>query len=103
MSKGDNWTEEKTGLHELEFIETRRHWFSDKIAHYNDAGVNVLNLVEGSEAIVECPDNSFEAFVVHYAETFIIPATIKKYTIKPSGSSKGKLCATIKAYVRNDN
>lgn len=103
LSKGDNWTEEKTGLHELEFIETRRHWFSDKITHYNDAGVNVLNLVEGSEAIVECPDNSFEAFVVHYAETFIIPATIKKYTIKPSGSSKGKLCATIKAYVRNDN
>jgi mannose-6-phosphate isomerase class I/adenylate kinase family enzyme len=103
VDKGDNWTEEKTGLHELEFIETRRHWFSDKITHYNDAGVNVLNLVEGSEVVVESPENLFQPFIVHYAETFIIPATIKKYTIKPIGRSEGKLCATIKAYVRNDN
>jgi hypothetical protein len=30
MKGGDGWIEEKTGLHELEFIETRRHWFDPK-------------------------------------------------------------------------
>jgi len=35
--------------------------------------VNVLNLVEGEEAIVESPTGGFEPFVIHYAETFIVP------------------------------
>ena len=40
-------------------------------------------------------------FVVHYAETFIIPAAIKEYTIKPYGESEGMECGTIKAFVRH--
>ena len=27
-ARGDGWREERTGLHEREFIETRRHWFT---------------------------------------------------------------------------
>lgn len=92
--------EERTGLHEREFIETRRHWFTKKVEHDTHDGVNVLNLVEGEEAIVESPDGSFEPFVVHYAETFIIPAAVGRYTIAPHGPSVGKKLATIKAYVR---
>ncbi|WP_102398793.1 class I mannose-6-phosphate isomerase [Haloimpatiens massiliensis] len=92
--------EEKTGLHELEFIETRRFWFDDKILFNTNNVVNVLNLVEGDEAVVESPDNSFEPFTVHYAETFIIPADISMYTIRPTGISKGKKIGVIKAYVR---
>lgn len=38
--------------------------------------------------IVESPIGQFSPFVVHYAETFIIPAAIKEYTIKPYGSLK---------------
>ena len=41
------------------------------------------------------------AYVVHYAETFIIPAAIKEYTIKPYGESEGMECGTIKAFVRH--
>src|SRR5262249_6616971 len=41
--------EERTGLNEMEFIETRRHWFTGKVHHHTDGGVNVLNLVEGRE------------------------------------------------------
>ena len=29
---GDGWREERTGLHEREFIETRRHWFTERRA-----------------------------------------------------------------------
>lgn len=100
IAEGDGWREEKTGLHELEFIETRRHWFSRKVAHHTGGGVNVLNLVEGREAVVESPEGAFEPFVVHYAETFIVPAAVGAYTIRPHGESEGKECATIKAFVR---
>jgi len=100
IDRGDGWVEEKTGLHKREFIETRRHWFSKKVHHHTDGGVNVLNLVEGREAVVESPSGAFEPFVVHYVETFIVPAHVGEYTISPYGESKGQKCATIKAFVR---
>ena len=100
IAEGDGWAEERTGLHEREFIETRRHWFSKKVTHETHGSVNVLNLVEGEEAIVESPTGEFEPFIVHYAETFIIPECIKEYSIRPYGESEGKLLATIKAFVR---
>ena len=62
------------GLHPNEFIETHRHWFSKPVTHHTNNSVNVLNLVEGEEAVVESPINAFKPFVVHYAETFIIPS-----------------------------
>jgi mannose-6-phosphate isomerase class I len=98
--KGEGWVEEKTGLHEMEFIETRRHRFTEKVIHENFNSVNVLNLVEGQEVTVESLTNEFEPFVVHYAQTFIIPETIKNYTIRPSGKSEGQECITMKAFIR---
>lgn len=100
VAEGDGWREERTGLHEREFIETRRHWFTGTVPHNTGGGVNVLNLIEGDEAVVESPDGAFEPFVVHYAETFIVPAAVGAYTIRPHGVSEGKQCATIKASVR---
>jgi hypothetical protein len=87
-------------LHEREFIETRRHWFTKTVAHHTHGGVNVLNLVQGDEAIIESPDGAFEPFVVHYAETFIVPAAVGSYDIRPHGASAGKEIATLKAFVR---
>ena len=100
ISEGDGWREERTGLHPNEFIETRRHWFTKPVTHHTNNSVNVLNLIEGEEAIIESPNGAFKPFVVHYAETFIIPAGVKEYTIAPYGKSAGKECVTIKAYVR---
>ena len=101
VAEGPGWREERTGLHQLEFIETRRHWFSGTTPHETRDTVHVLNLVEGEEAVVESPTNTFAPFIVHYAETFIVPATVGEYTISPSGPASGKACATIKAFVRN--
>jgi hypothetical protein len=102
VAEGDGWREESTGLNELEFIETRRHWFTGKVTHNtnDNDGVNVINLVEGREVIVESPTNAFEPYVIHYAETFIVPAAVGEYTIRPYGESEGQECATLKAYVR---
>ncbi|RED75674.1 class I mannose-6-phosphate isomerase [Cohnella phaseoli] len=98
---GAGWREERTGLHEFQFIETRRHWFSEPVLHEANGSVHMLNLVEGEEAVVESPSGEFEPFVVRYAETFIVPASVSSYTIRPSGPSEGGKIATIKAYVRS--
>lgn len=100
IAEGDGWREEKTGLHANEFIETRRHWFTGKVAHHTGGSVNVLNVIKGDALIVESPHDAFEPFIVHYAETFIVPAAVGDYTIRPHGGSEGNYCGTIKAYVR---
>lgn len=102
VGEGDGWVEERTGLHAAEFIETRRHWFTGAAPHDTAGGVNVLNLVEGDEAVVESPTGAFEPFVVHYAETWIVPASVGRYTVRPSGPSIGQRCATVKAFVRTN-
>jgi len=100
LGEGDGWREEQTGLHEREFIDTRRHWFTKAVSHHTQGTVNVLNLVEGAEAMVTSPEGAFEPFVVHYAETFIVPANVGEYVIEPTGKSLGHRCATLKAFVR---
>ena len=97
LRREEGMTEERTGLHPNEFIETRRHTFSRTVEHDTEGGVNVLNLCEGTEAVVESPDGSFPPFTVHYAETFIVPASLGRYTITPCGI---ETCMTIKASVR---
>ncbi|MGH9612316.1 MAG: class I mannose-6-phosphate isomerase [Bryobacteraceae bacterium] len=102
ISRNACWREERTGLHPLEFIETRRHWFTSPTPHETGGSVNVLNLVEGARAVVESPENAFEPFLVHYLETFIVPAAVGRYTIRPLDDN-GKESATVKASVREEN
>ncbi|MBN2814395.1 MAG: class I mannose-6-phosphate isomerase [Bacteroidales bacterium] len=99
VGEGDGWIEERTGLHEREFMETRRHWFTKKVYHKSN-GVNVLCLVEGDTVIVESPLGEFEPFEVHYAETFIVPGAVREYSIRPAGQADKY--ATIKAYIRTN-
>jgi hypothetical protein len=99
VARGEGWREEATGLHQFEFIETRRHWFTAPVLHDTGGTLNVLNLVEGDEVVVESPENAFEPFIVHYAETFIVPACVGRYRISPVGKTTTEL-ATIKAFVR---
>ncbi|OYO20056.1 mannose-6-phosphate isomerase [Enemella evansiae] len=98
VDKGEGWREERTGLHELEFIETRRHWFTGPVEHDTAGTVNVLNLVEGDVVRVESPTRAFEPYEVHYAETFVVPAAVGAYRIVPAGDSAEY--GTLKAYVR---
>jgi len=107
IASGDGWREERTGLHEAEFIETRRHWFTGPVTHEASGGVSVLNLVQGAGAVVTSPDAAFDPFEVHYAETFIVPAAAGAFTVTPLGEGVGDGAggaesewATIKAFVR---
>lgn len=100
LSETEDVIEERTGLHALEFIEVRRHWFSQEAQHDTDGTVNVLNLVEGDEVEVVSPTNAFDPYVIHYAETFIVPATVGPYIVRRSAKSTSERFATVKAYVR---
>jgi mannose-6-phosphate isomerase class I len=100
IASGPRWREERTGLHPLEFIETRRHWFTGPVEHDTHGNVNVLNLVQGDSAVVESPTSSFAPFEVHYAETFIVPAAVGRYTVRPAVGSSSQELATIKAFIR---
>ena len=94
----DDYREEHTGLHELEFIETRRFTSCGKTEHDATEGFHMLNLVDGTSAVVESPTDAFEPFTVHYAETFIVPAAAGRYTIRPE--AEGEQIMFVKAYVR---
>ena len=59
VGEGDGWREERTGLHEFEFLETRRHWFTRPVEHHTRGNVNVLSLVQGEAVTVESPGRSF--------------------------------------------
>lgn len=100
ISDIDGNREEKTGLHKLEPIETRRQIFSSPIYHDAIGGVSVMNLVEGEEAVIISPNNTFEPFIVHYAETFVVPASAGDFLVSPTEKSKGQTLMTIKATVR---
>jgi mannose-6-phosphate isomerase class I len=99
VAHGPGWREERTGLHALQFIETRRHWFTGTVPHDTEGTVNVLNLVEGDEIVVESPAEAFEPFTAHYAETFIVPAAVGPYTVRPAGKATREF-ATMKASCR---
>ena len=90
--------EEHTGLHPLEFIETTRFWFDAPFTLQRCDSVSVLNLVQGSAAVVSSPTGAFPPFSVHYAETFILPAGAGEYTISPA--TAGEACAVLRAEVR---
>lgn len=98
LSASPGLTVERTGLHPLEFIETLRHTGTAPALHETQDSVHVLNLVDGDAALVESPDGAFEPFEVHYAETFILPAAVQRYTIRPlqDGQSISTICASIR-------
>ena len=90
---------ERTGLHELESIETRRHWFTDCVDIACHESVNMLNLVEGTEVEVQSVDGSFAPMPVHYAETFIVPESVGHYRIVNKHS--GTRVAVLQAFIRD--
>lgn len=100
LQEGDGARVERTGLHELEFIETRRHWFAKRHELDCSDSVNMCNLVEGDEAIVGSPTDAFEPFKVHYAETFIVPCSVGSYYVEPTGRSATRRLGIIQASVR---
>ena len=100
VAQGEGWREERPDC--TSSSSSRRAGTGSPAASRTtpDGTVNVLNLVEGDEAVVESPSADFEPFVVHYAETFIVPASVGALP-HPSARPRAETpLATVKAYVR---
>ena len=98
VSKDEDYQQIHTGLHELEFIETNLYITARQAVIRCDGEFSILNLVEGTEAIIQSPDERFEPYTVHYAETFILPAAAGDFTISPA--KPGEEIRVIRANVR---
>lgn len=98
IEENSSYQEVKTGLHELEFIETHVFTTNVMITNETDHEFSMWNLVDGKSAIIESVSNDFEPYTVHYAETFIIPAKAGTVRIRPQRN--GETIKLIKANVR---
>ncbi len=90
------YKEVRTGLHEREFIETRRCHLRGARLYQNNGSFSMCNVVDGSGAVVASPAGTFAPFTVHYAETFIIPAHVTEFELRPLE----EWCTVIRAWVR---
>lgn len=93
-----NEHEISTGLHELEFIETRRITVRETVEVSLHDSVNVGNLVEGGSLWIEALGGEFPPFEVHYAETFVLPAALGKVRLRNPDPSREVMA--IQAFVR---
>lgn len=91
LEKGEGYVVERTGLHNREFIDTHRYTVNGSYEVDMDDSVNMMNLVEGSHVFIESVDRSFERFILHYAETAIVPASVGKYRILSENNEEIKL------------
>lgn len=80
--------------HAEHFYDVHRLEFDKEITVSTDDSCNVLMLVEGSSVLVKAGDHTHQ---FHYAETFVIPANVKNYTIINEGPDKAKL---VKAFIK---
>lgn len=87
----DNGKAERTGLHELEFIDTIRITTSSEVTVHSNGSVHVLNLVDGNEASIKSLANSFPTFNVHYAETCIIPEAAGDFIVSSNDGDEIKV------------
>jgi mannose-6-phosphate isomerase len=101
VGSGPGWVEERTGLHDSQFIETRRHRFHEPVLHTTDGTVQVVALVEGEWIDVESPEGGFPPYRVHYGEVIIVPAAVGAFLIRPSSNHAHQPHITLKAYVRS--
>jgi mannose-6-phosphate isomerase class I len=94
--KGADWEIINLSTHPEHFYAVERLEFDTEITENTNNQCQVLSLVEGESITVTT--NGLEQ-VIHYAETFIVPAAAKKYTLKNTGNTRAKV---IKAFVKNE-
>jgi mannose-6-phosphate isomerase class I len=81
--------------HVEHFYDVHRLEFTDEIIIDTNDSCHVLMLVEGSSISVQAGDSTQ---IFHYAETIVVPAAVKKYTIINRGKEKAKV---VKAFIKD--
>ena len=82
--------------HAEHFYDVHRLEFDDAITVNTNESCHVLMLVEGSTVLVETGDQT-RTFA--FAETFVVPAAARQYTLINKGNQRAKL---VKAFIKDD-
>jgi mannose-6-phosphate isomerase class I len=96
LKKGHDWEIINLSTHPEHLYAIERFEFDTEITEDTNNQCHVLSLVEGESIAVITNDREQ---VIHYAETFIIPAAAKSYTLKNTGKTRAKV---IKAFVKDE-
>jgi len=81
--------------HAEHLYDVHRLEFDKEVTAGTDDSCNILMLVEGSSILVKIGENIHQ---FHYAETFVIPANVKNYTIINEGKGRAKV---VKAFIKD--
>ncbi|MFC6997069.1 class I mannose-6-phosphate isomerase [Rufibacter roseus] len=97
MEAGADWQLINLSTHPEHFYAVHRFEFETEVHAKTEGQCHILSLVEGSSIIVKTGDVEQQ---VSYAETFVIPAAAKAYTLINKGQSKAKV---VKAFVKDES
>lgn len=88
IHSGDNWKIIHLSTHPKHFYEIFRYEFSNYLEIKTNSQCHILNLVEGEKLEVITNDRKM---IVHFSETFVIPANVKIYKLVNVGTEEIKV------------
>lgn len=97
LTKGGDWQIIHLPTHEDHFYDIHRIEFATQVIVDTKDVCHILMLVEGSSVEVITADGTSRLF--NYAETFVIPAGAKSYTLINKGNTPAK---AVKAFVKDE-
>jgi mannose-6-phosphate isomerase class I len=96
IDKGENWELVHVPTHSQHFYDVHRIEFDSQVTVETNDVCHILMLVEGTSIKVQTADGTTIDF--NYAETFVIPAAAKSYTLINTGEGRAKV---VKAFVKD--
>ena len=98
MKENQECTIEHLPTHKEHFYDVYRYTFKDRIQMNTENTCHVCMIVEGDSVCIETEDGMKQRF--NYAETFVIPAAARSYTI--INENPDKRIMLVKAFVKKE-
>ena len=85
LERGDGWTENLIGEHDLVYLSMRSIEFEKEAYQDTDGFFHVLVLVNGEQVVVESVDDLSLCYEMEYLNMVVVPASLGKYRIRNLG------------------